>query len=62
LSKSLHEKALDALIKAYDLANIREPFEIARGILRGENDYDSKALIALPAWKCRNLKKSFQNY
>jgi len=38
LSKSLHEKALDALIKAYGLADVEEPLELVKKMRQAEND------------------------
>ena len=48
LSRSLHEKALDALIKAYDLADIKESLDLIRGM--GQAESDLRIISQLREW------------
>jgi len=49
LSKSLHEKALDTLIRGYNLADITEPLEIIRRM--GDYEQDLRIISELKEWK-----------
>jgi len=48
LSRSLHEKALDALIKAYDLADVKEPLDLIRRM--GYAESDLRIISELEEW------------